>query len=141
MELKKQNKRIYDLAERTKSFAKKVREYVKYLPKTISGIETIVLKPTILGGIEKIRHMIKEAKKAAIKTVISSSFETSIGIKTLSNIAATIGHGSPAGLDTIKLFKHDVVNRPLLPKKGALPVDNTKNQSRNLNFKFLHQVL
>ena len=39
MKTQNQNKRIYDLAERTKSFAKKVREYVKYLPKTISGIE------------------------------------------------------------------------------------------------------
>ncbi len=36
---KAQNSKIYDLGERTKNFAKEVREYVKRLPKTLTTIE------------------------------------------------------------------------------------------------------
>jgi len=36
---KTQNPKSYDLGERTKKFAKKVRDYVKNLPKTLANIE------------------------------------------------------------------------------------------------------
>lgn len=35
----KQNNKQYDLEERTKEFAKRVREFVKKLPRTIGNIE------------------------------------------------------------------------------------------------------
>ena len=36
-----QNQKIYDLGERTKKFAMRVREYVKSAPKSIAGIEDV----------------------------------------------------------------------------------------------------
>ena len=36
---KTQNTRPYDLGERTEKFARRVREYVKNLPRTLAGIE------------------------------------------------------------------------------------------------------
>lgn len=35
----KQNKKVYDLGKRTKVYAKRVREFVKNIPKTIANVE------------------------------------------------------------------------------------------------------
>jgi len=48
--------------------------------KSLEGVETLILKPTILGSIEKTFQIIKQAQTQSINTVISSTFESSLGI-------------------------------------------------------------
>jgi len=77
------------------------------------GLCAIVLKPTLLG-MDKTFRWIRLAKRKQIKTVISSSFESGLGISALADIAFHVSPKTPAGLDTQKWFKRDVY------KKGKL---------------------
>jgi len=91
--------------------------------RAISGVEILVLKPTILGGIEKTLHIMTQAKNAALDTIISSSFESSVGIWTLVNIVETTSHNTTAGLDTLKWFKDDVLKQPVSIQNGMINID------------------
>jgi len=108
--------------------------------RTISGVETVVLKPTILGGIEKVLQMLTQAENLALDTVISSSFESSLGIWTLANIVETSSHNMAAGLDTLKWFKKDVLKEPILIEHGAINIENKLIRSNNINFDVLREI-
>ncbi|MFA5060114.1 MAG: o-succinylbenzoate synthase [Candidatus Omnitrophota bacterium] len=73
--------------------------------KKFSGVKALVLKPTILGGFERCMQFIRVAKKLGIESVISSSFETTIGLMALARFAAKIDKKIAHGLDTEKWFK------------------------------------
>ena len=74
----------------------------------VCGPAILILKPTILGGIEKVWQLMIHAQGLALETIMSSSYESSIGILGLANIAACAGHDYSNGLDTLKYFKEDV---------------------------------
>ncbi len=107
--------------------------------KSIEGVEILILKPTILGGIEKIWQMIQKAKALAIRTVISSSFESSLGVLTLAQLSAASGRNPTAGLDTMKWFENDLLKEKLQINKGSLAIPNNTVQNRHLNFKVLNK--
>ena len=66
-----------------------------------------VIKPNLIGGISKALKMSAILKRHGIKTVISSSFEGEIGIKTLNNIHFIYPDSfcDHPGLDTLKYFQ------------------------------------
>lgn len=88
--------------------------------------QAVVLKPALIGGIAKTFAWISWAQRHGIPCVMSSCFETSIGLFMLANIAATlppIAHG----LDTYKWLKKDI----------AKPRFNVTNHQLDLS-KFCH---
>jgi len=101
--------------------------------KSIEGVEILVLKPTRLGSIEKIWGIMKEAQRLAIRTVISSGFESSLGLLTLAQLSATSGRTPSAGLDTFKWFKKDVFIKNLCIKNGQLIVKEKMIKKNNLD--------
>jgi len=120
-------------------------ESVQRLPfedvKSISGVDILVLKPTLLGGIEKTWQVINRAENLALDAVISSSFESSLGILTLANLAGTLSHGGiAAGLDTLKWFKTDVLSSPLRFEKGGIDLTDTTVKSEDINFEALTKI-
>jgi o-succinylbenzoate synthase len=108
--------------------------------KSISGVYTLVLKPMILGGIEKTWQIIAQTKKLGINTVISSSFETGIGILTLANLAGCSLRETAAGLDTLKYFEQDIFKVKLPIIKGRIDIRQRKNCSRDINFEILKKI-
>ncbi len=90
----------------------------------LQGMDILVLKPTILGGVEKIWKLINDAHRLGISTIISSSFESSIGLLALGNLASYASQHSFAGLDTLKYFKEDLLRNPLIIKNGKLDIHN-----------------
>ncbi|BBM85886.1 o-succinylbenzoate synthase [Candidatus Uabimicrobium amorphum] len=84
--------------------------YEQQLPPTKPPYpQAVVLKPALIGGIARTFQWISWAQKLRIPCVMSSCFETSIGLFMLANIAATT---SPIanGLDTYKWLQSDVAN-------------------------------
>ncbi|OED37245.1 hypothetical protein AB834_01995 [PVC group bacterium (ex Bugula neritina AB1)] len=76
-------------------------EWEKFLPK----VYAIILKPTLLGGIEALRRIEEKARGASCHCVVSSSFESDIGIDALKHLAcAWQQEDIAAGLDTEKWF-------------------------------------
>ena len=68
------------------------------------GIAAWILKPTVVGGILKTRELIKHAQSLGIKAIISSTFETEIGISQLALLAKDLPQYHH-GLDTLCYFK------------------------------------
>lgn len=108
--------------------------------RSISGVETIILKPTMLGGVERILQMLTQAENYALDTVISSSLESSIGIYTLANIVEASTHNTAAGLDTLKWFEDDVLKIPVAIEHGAINIDKLRITSDNINFDVLEKL-
>lgn len=78
--------------------------------KGVDGLEILILKPTILGGFERTWALLNSAKAAGIRCIISSCFESGLGIDALANFSAAASQGIPMGLDTLRWFKDDIVD-------------------------------
>jgi O-succinylbenzoate synthase len=108
--------------------------------RSISGVETLVLKPTLLGGLEKTRRLMRQAEQMAMSTVVSSSFESSLGVWMLAHLAAVSNHHVVAGLDTLKWFTDDVLKEPLTARRGALSIDGRSIASDDIHFGLLKKL-
>lgn len=76
---------------------------------------TVVLKPSLLGGISRTLRLAERAAGLGMRPVISSAYETGVGTAALVSLAAGIGTEEiPAGLDTYRQLAEDVVE-PRLP--------------------------
>ncbi|MBF0490985.1 MAG: o-succinylbenzoate synthase [Candidatus Omnitrophica bacterium] len=73
------------------------------------AVQAYILKPMILGGIIPTLDWIEEARSTGRKAVISSSFESSVGLKVLANLSLLTGQ--VAGLGTSRwLSGENIVN-------------------------------
>ncbi len=90
-------------------------------PETLAknGIRALILKPGILGGWESTKFWVDFAEKQEMKVVISSSFESGLGLNWLAFMAANLlKQQIPAGLDTAKWFKQDLIDPPFTLTNG-----------------------
>ncbi|MDC0253496.1 hypothetical protein OAK75_01260 [Bacteriovoracales bacterium] len=76
-------------------------EYNKNVP---PGTSTFIIKPSFHGGISKTLSLFKDAKKRNIKCVVSSTFETSLGLYTLALLAKN-NSKTPAGINTFNYLE------------------------------------
>lgn len=89
---------------------------------SMSGIKAIVLKPTLLG-FERAMQFARAATAQGMVPVISSAFESSIGLTALAHLAACVNTNDiPAGLDTLDWFKEDLLVDPLRIEAGRLRI-------------------
>ena len=77
----------------------------------------VVLKPTLLGGLAHALEMARRATALGLKPVVSSSFESGVGLLALLALAAGTG-AAPAGLDTYRALAADVLH-PRLPLEAG----------------------
>ena len=85
--------------------------------------DVIVLKPMALGGINKSLELAKISAKQGLKTVITSTLESGIGVAACLHVAAVLGNDVLAcGLDTLGLFQHDIINEDLPIARGHMKV-------------------
>lgn len=110
--------------------AKKIRE----------GVRAWVLKPALLGGIRKALAIADEAKKNGLQIVVSSSFESSIGLFSLAHLAAALGSHCRAGLDTIKYFARDLLKEPWVIQEGKITVPPQPLSEGDVRFENLSQI-
>ena len=73
-----------------------------------SNISTIVLKPSILGGIIETIGLIKSAEKFNKRIIISSAFESAVGRSALVLLASLVNGNYAHGLGTASLLKSDL---------------------------------
>nr|WP_221333220.1 o-succinylbenzoate synthase [Nocardia transvalensis] len=85
--------------------------------------DVAVLKCTPLGGV---RRALRVAEAAGLPCVVSSALETSIGLSAQLALAGALPDLDFAcGLGTVRLFEGDVIDHPLLPVDGYLPIPRT----------------
>ena len=86
----------------------------------------IILKPTLLGGIEMSKQWINCAVKNNIGWWITSALESNIGLNAVSQFAASLHVTMPQGLGTGQLY-HNNIDSPLTIDNGNLIYDTSKN--------------
>ena len=70
--------------------------------------EAIVLKPTLVGGLMATLRMAAAARSVGVRSVLSASFESGVGLRGVAAIAAATD-AEPAGLDTYRWLAEDVL--------------------------------
>lgn len=76
------------------------------------GVTAVVLKPTLLGGVQKTLAWMNAAAENGVTPVISSSYETGVGLRMLVALAS-IGPDTPVGLSTYDRLSQDVLRSRL----------------------------
>lgn len=80
-----------------------------------------VIKPTLRGGIGAAVNLADAARRAGARPVISSTFESGVGLRTLAQLAAVVQEvEDAAGLDTGSWIERDLLEPPLHVECGAL---------------------
>jgi O-succinylbenzoate synthase len=101
----------------------------------------IILKPTILGGIARCAQLAYEALEFGIKPVVSSSFESGVGLAALAHFAAGVTREDiPVGLDTYGWFAEDLLEKRFTYKDGALDIADIDECLATLNWRLLERV-
>lgn len=84
------------------------------------GVRALVIKPTVTGGLSGAMRMATAAQQRHLLPVFSATFESSVGIRLMAEMACALGDPPPQGLATLEWLAADVANPPLQPRGGAL---------------------
>ncbi len=101
-----------------------------------SGISALILKPTLWGNLQEVIDL----KKLNCPIVVSSCFESGLGISHLAQIAAYISPSVPVGLDTYHWLAEDILMTPLHFQNAKLNLAQTWNNSQQLNYAKLNAI-
>lgn len=74
-----------------------------------NGLTALVIKPMLLGTIEKLASLIDTAQSYGVRCILSSSLESSLGIQDLAQLAAILTPDETPGLDTLSAFSQDLL--------------------------------
>jgi o-succinylbenzoate synthase len=93
-----------------------------------------VLKPTLVGGISRTLRVAGQALRLGVTPVVSSAYESGVGMAALVALAAGIGDRPvPAGLDTYRTMAEDVLETPLKLPAPEVDVGETAQASRTID--------
>jgi O-succinylbenzoate synthase len=76
------------------------------------SVTAVVLKPTLLGGVQKTRAWSRTAREHGATPVLSAAYESGVGLRMLVALAA-VGPDTPVGLSTYDRLAADVLRTPL----------------------------
>lgn len=108
--------------------------------KGMDGVDVIIVKPTVLGGIEKAWQYMQQAHALGLAAVVSSSLESGVGLLTLANLAGCAARDQSAGLDTQKLFAQDLLKERPLIKNGKIDIRQPLIREEDLDLNLLHEI-
>ncbi len=75
------------------------------------GIKALVIKPSLTGSIGQVKDWIELGQQRDLKTILSSSFESSLGLGQISALAACFTPEELPGLDTSAPFSANLLRR------------------------------
>jgi O-succinylbenzoate synthase len=107
-----------------------------------SGVTALVLKPTVLGGATATACWLDIARQHRLKAVITSVFESGVGLAHLANCAAALLEtDTPLGLDTYRWLGEDLPTVRFSATHAKIDVDNVYYQARQLRTDLLSRML
>ena len=86
----------------------------------------IILKPTLVGGLQKTKEWIDIAESLNINWWMTSALESNIGLNAISQFSAEFDNNLPQGLGTGSLY-HNNIESPLTVENGFIYIDNSKS--------------
>ncbi|GAB4364329.1 MAG: o-succinylbenzoate synthase [Calditrichia bacterium] len=89
------------------------------------GIEALIIKPGVIGGVELAVDFARFAASRGMKPIFSNPFYSGLGLSFLVQLAAAFAPVDTAmGLDTAKWFALDVLENPLPIKQGRIDLQH-----------------
>ena len=121
-------------------------ESLQQIPKrvleNIKGLKAFIIKPSLMGGFERSMEFIRFGKAHNIYSVISSTFESGVGLTALANFASSLNPVNIAmGLDTFKLFKEDLFINGFNPTQGKLDLEFLNKRSKVIRQDLLKKIV
>ena len=101
--------------------------------------DVYVLKPTLSGGMIGTIERIKQTQADHIRCIISSSYESGIGMLGLLELAGSVP-GEVHGLDTYNLFERDVLINSLPLNRPKLQFDRLPIKKTDLDLSILSEL-
>ncbi|URL02293.1 o-succinylbenzoate synthase [Avibacterium sp. 20-126] len=74
-------------------------------------LAAIIIKPTLVGSLERCIRLIQQAHQQGIMAVISSALESSFGLTQLARIAQRYTPNTTPGLDTLDLMQYQLIRQ------------------------------
>jgi len=122
-----------------------IDESIKFLEKpaeSYNWCRAIILKPALLGSIFKTNQLIKQAADQGIITVISDTFQSSIGITMLANLSALArGDQVAMGLDTIRWMDDDILKNRIKIEKGEIDLSGANKARHDIDLTKLDKIV
>ena len=87
---------------------------------TIPTKRAFVIKPTLIGSLQKINYFYSKARLHNLQFILTSTFESGIGHLMIAQLAHYLAIEDPIGLDTYQWLESDVLTKPLEFNKGVL---------------------
>jgi L-alanine-DL-glutamate epimerase-like enolase superfamily enzyme len=105
------------------------------------AVDVLVLKPMRLGGIRPALRIARRAAEAGIGSVVTTTFDSSIGTAVALHVAAALpASGLAHGLSTGEHLAADLVSRPLLPSGGRMAIPGGPGLGVTLAYERLEAV-
>jgi len=82
---------------------------INYQFTMLPGLTALVLKPMLIGHLNRLQQLIEEAQANGVRAIISSSLEASLGIEALKAISLECTPDEIPGLDTLSAFSSDLI--------------------------------
>ena len=86
----------------------------------VPQLAALVIKPTLVGSLARCEALVREARRLGLRTVVSSSFESDLGLGLLARLAAEWAPDEPPGLDTRRWLAKGLLAPNGLPERDAL---------------------
>ena len=117
---------------------------LELLPEELEGrreVGAVVLKPTLLGGLARAREWAAKALELDVRPVVSSCFESGVGLLALAEFAWKATRDSvPAGLDTYRWLGADVVEPRIPFRAGAIVWSGATAQAHRIEQSRLTEI-
>jgi O-succinylbenzoate synthase len=103
-------------------------------------INTLILKPAVLGSVQKSLEYINLAKTYGMKSVISDTFHTGIGLSLLIRLASIIDDPIPMGFDTYSLLDDDILVKRLPVEDGCFDLKTVMDSCEDVDYSKLKNI-
>ncbi|MBF2055571.1 MAG: o-succinylbenzoate synthase [Candidatus Sericytochromatia bacterium] len=102
--------------------------------------DVLVLKPMLLGP-QRFEACVALARAQGQQLVISSVFESGLGLRALARLAYSLAPEVPAGLDTWRAFARDLTDPPFEAQAGSVIFSaNMFTEAPDLWLKWVHSI-
>lgn len=104
------------------------------------GVKAVVLKPTMLG-LERSVRFARAASRLGMIPVFSSSYESSLGLTTIAQIAMAFSLAdTPTGLDTVGIFQEDLLSPSLKIQNGQVSIAELPDVCESIDRSQLEEI-
>ncbi|HSW40114.1 MAG TPA: o-succinylbenzoate synthase [Acidobacteriota bacterium] len=106
----------------------------------LEGLTALVIKPTLLGGMTRSLRFVQRAGELSIVPVISSSFESSVGLLALAGMAAAVAPDIACGLGVASWFAEDLLRFPIAITRGNMRAVQSRLHDGHIRMDLLREV-